>query len=635
MSAGNALPGAGNPGHDQKAQAPGDLLETSSLAELGEDVELTAGESLFVVGDPAVDLYLLLSGSLIETGADNGRTELHPGQVPGAAAVVNQGRHASSTVAGDGPARLLRFGPRRRDRLEQLQPLAFTQLQVLLVRQLQLGTDMVIEGDRGLSGLLERPVRELMASPPVSLSADASIAEAHALLEERRIGGLLVTGDDGAPLGLATYHTLSRALLNSCRARCGTAGTNPAETPLSQALQSLYSISSDAPLWQAECMQRLHRAKYLMVSNADRAVGMISQTDILRHLTASANRFLAEVYQATGIGDLARLYRLMPKVASQAWRSHHHLHEAVRRISDVHLALQRRCVELTLAELQRQGHGQPPSRYALIIMGSGGRREMLLDPDQDNGLILPDNIGAEAIAWFQQFAERINENLDRVGYRLCPGDIMARNPQYHKSLDAWCRQLSHIAAHPTPKAARWANVTLDFRTLHGDHDLTAALQQHLLKSIGQSRYLFRLMVEDDAEGQPALGLFQRLKATGDHGGTVDLKRNGLRLIANAARIYCLSSGITATNTHDRLAALLRSGILESDLVDAAQAAYHSLLDLLMRYQLENHHAIGTEPPRKLPLKDLSSHDRNRLQTAMREVRRLQEALQARFGSANL
>ena len=46
------------------------------------------------------------------------------------------------------------------------------------------------------------------------------------------------------------------------------------------------------------------------------------------------------------------------------------------------------------------------------------------------------------------------------------------------------------------------------------------------------------MAEDDAEGKPALGIFNQLVTTRDEKGEhIDIKRNGLRIIADAARIF--------------------------------------------------------------------------------------------------
>ena len=149
----------------------------------------------------------------------------------------------------------------------------------------------------------------------------------------------------------------------------------------------------------------------------------------------------------------------------------------MRFLSETHLAIQRRVVALSLDWMREQGHGEPPTAFAILIMGSGGRKEMLLDPDQDNGLILADVLQAReplAQQWFERFSDHLNEGLAQVGYPLCPGGIMARNPVYRHTLTQWREQVTSIADNPTEAAARWSNIVFDFNTLYGDDTLTAA-----------------------------------------------------------------------------------------------------------------------------------------------------------------
>ena len=68
-------------------------------------------------------------------------------------------------------------------------------------------------------------------------------------------------------------------------------------------------------------------------------------------------------------------------------------------------------------------------------------------------------------AWFQRFGERLNTRLAEVGYRLCLGDIMARNPQYRHTLTDWKQQIDDMVERPTEEAARRSNIFFDFNTL--------------------------------------------------------------------------------------------------------------------------------------------------------------------------
>ncbi|MDH3948585.1 MAG: DUF294 nucleotidyltransferase-like domain-containing protein, partial [Gammaproteobacteria bacterium] len=264
-----------------------------------------------------------------------------------------------------------------------------------------------------------------------------------------------------------------------------------------------------------------------------------------------------------------------------------------------------------------------------------GRREMLLTPDQDNGLIIddkPGDLNDKEKHWFETFANELNINLDKAGYILCPGDIMARNPMFHKTLSQWRQQISHMARQPNNKSARWGNIVFDFTTLYGDDFLTRKLREHLLKELQSNDNLLGYMVEDDAEGRPPLGFFNQLLTMEDedHKGKIDIKRNGLRLIADAARIYALHAGLTETNTRERLKTLVHVGILNRDLVESILAAFDELLHLLIAHQIEQ--VEQGEVPDKFITPDLLSwQTRSVLRVSMRAIKRLQDQLQGQFG----
>jgi CBS domain-containing protein len=189
---------------------------------------------------------------------------------------------------------------------------------------------------------------------------------------------------------------------------------------------------------------------------------------------------------------------------------------------------------------------------------------------------------------------------------------------------------------PTEKTARWSTIFFDFETLYGDDRLTGALRNHLFRELQQKPRLLKMMVEDDATGGPALGLFNRLITASDkkRRGKIDLKRNGTRILADVARVYALSEGIAATNTGDRLSALVRQGRLDSDFVESVLAAYDELLDLTLGHQLRQ--LENGEPLDKLLKPDeLTPIEEESLRMAMRIVKHLQGRMQGEFGTVML
>lgn len=600
-------------------------LDAEGLARLRtRRIQLQRDDTLFRAGEQYQGaIFLLLKGSAGAQYPNAPLKQLKPGAWLGLPNLLDHSPYASTTLILEN-AEFLRIEAASTADLEQAAPGLLPVLRRIIAERMREGA----AAGTGLSGALAQPVRLAMKAPLSTCECTLSLREAYQIMRARGMGSLGVLDPDGKLLGILTHASMAEALLEK--------NARP-EDPVCQTetYEHSHVIAPDTPLWQAEEAQRQHRAKYLVVVENGQPLGILSQTDILKTLFAQRGALLAKIQSAQSLQPLRALYLRMADVAREAQQTHHHISAAVRSISDTHLALQRRCIDLTRAEIEAE-FGPPPAEYALLIMGSGGRREMLLNPDQDNGLIIgPCDDTDQAKRWFQHFSERVNQRLDEVGYILCPGDIMARNPLFHKMLDEWRQQFAHVAAKPTEKAARWANIMFDFTLLHGDGRLVEELRSYLLSLLAKQPRLLTMMVRDDAEGRAPLGLFNRLltETDAEHRGKIDIKRNGLRIIADAARIFSLRAGIGATHTADRLDALMREGVLKPELAESVSAAYDGLLGLLLAHQIRQLDA--DEPLDKYIAPDkLSFHNQETLRLALRTVRRFQEELQSRFDAVD-
>ncbi|TIR45492.1 MAG: DNA polymerase III subunit epsilon, partial [Mesorhizobium sp.] len=84
------------------------------------------------------------------------------------------------------------------------------------------------------------------------------------------------------------------------------------------------------------------------------------------------------------------------------------------------------------------GHGPPPCAYAVLVLGSGGRGESLMAPDQDNAIVFADGEpnGPED-RWFKNLGAKLADMLDISGVPYCKGGVMASNATFRGSLDTW------------------------------------------------------------------------------------------------------------------------------------------------------------------------------------------------------
>jgi CBS domain-containing protein len=592
----------------------------SALLQGGHMVRLQDGETLYRAGEPYREqVFIHLEGDLEQISGRGDSRRAQPGDLIGLANYLD-GVEYRSTARAHGPCELLAVPDDVVQRLEQESPAFFEAINRALAARMRKAR----QARESVRGTLARPVRQVMHSPLATCGEGTTLTEAFDTLTRRQIGSLGVIDGQQRLVGLLTPATVAEALIHG--------GASPADGVRNTACREPITVAPDTPLWEVEELQQRHRLRYtVVVDSAGRPVGMVSQTDLVRALATPRQTLDDEIASAPDLDTLAELFRRLPEAAGRARDNHRRTTRAVRALTDLHLAIQHRVIELVLEDMAGRGDGEPPVRFALIIMGSGGRGETLLSTDQDNGLIIDDDAGESDLDWFRRFAEALNPALDHVGYPLCPGDIMARNDEFRRTLAGWRGRITQLVDHPAQDSARWSTVVFDFGTQYGDDALTAELRAHLEREMRRGRGLLRLMVEDDAAGRPALGLFNRLVTTTHEGvETIDLKRNGLRIIVDAARVYALANRVRRSGTIERLDALARLGVFDPELAEVARIAFEELQDLLLCHQLRQAE-LGRTPDRHVPIEHLSANDRERLRVALRTARRLQQKLQYDFG----
>ncbi|MFW6277843.1 MAG: putative nucleotidyltransferase substrate binding domain-containing protein [Halorhodospira sp.] len=590
---------------------------------------LQPGESLFHLGDPDRDLlYILYTGRIDLIDAHSVITSQEPVTLLALSSYFDNEPY-SLTARAARPSQVIEVPFEDVRELEQHYPALADTLSRVIADRIRANSWQ----HRGSpTGALSQQARSVMTTPLTYRTPACTLAEAFALMDERRIGSLAVLDHDGTLIGLATIRTLARAVF--------TRGLTT-EASVVEAAGRFTAITPETTLAEAQEIQAREGVRYLVVMEGDRAVGMISQTNMLHAVLAQQTVMRERISRAASLEELRTIASEVSFVAREAWNNNREASRATYLLSEFHLQLQRRCVDLVLAELRQEGLGEPPRDYALLVLGSLARRESLINPDQDNALIIADApagkaeprpLTPEEASWFETFSERVNIRLDELGYEWCKGGIMARTPEYRRQLGDWCTQISTMARHPSQTAARWSNIFLDFELLYGDETLVTALWDHVIEELSEQPRLLRFLAGDDAEGQPAVGFFNRLiRSTSNEGrGRVDIKRKGLRIICNGARIYALSAAVRETNTVSRLKALRREGVLTSEMVDAVLTAYEELLDLLLTHQIEQHQR-GEIPDKYIDPAALDELKRQSLATSMRAVKRFQDRVQGVFG----
>jgi CBS domain-containing protein len=298
-------------------------------------------------------------------------------------------------------------------------------------------------------------------------------------------------------------------------------------------------------------------------------------------------------------------------------------------ISTINDLLIRRVIDLELASENLE-----EVRVCWIIMGSEGRYEQTICTDQDNAIIFdhPKRISADGVRKrLLPLAERVNQALDTIGFPLCKGNVMARNPECCLSLKEWKKKFQGWIHEPTPESLLKASIYFDFRFLHGYADLAHELRSWLSEATVEQKRFLHQMTEVALQKSPPFTLFDNFFQENhpEAPNSTDIKVKGVTVFVDAARVYALASGIAATKTHDRLVQAAQKRNWSTSVVSAWTESFQFLQGIRIRHQ---HHLQdnGLISHNRVDLCKLNSLEQKVCVEAFRQAGKLQKQLETDF-----
>jgi CBS domain-containing protein len=289
-------------------------------------------------------------------------------------------------------------------------------------------------------------------------------------------------------------------------------------------------------------------------------------------------------------------------------------------------------VTIRLLDLAHARFGPPPVRYAWVAAGSQGRRELTAGSDQDNALVLDDSYDPERHGeYFRALGAYVCDGLDACGYVYCPGEMMAATERWRQPLAVWHEYFREWIIAPQPKALMLASVFFDFRVISGAVDLFDEMHEAVLDLSRRNTIFLAYLAQNAMSRRPPIGFFGNLQLAhgGEHGGTLDLKINGVTPIVEMARVHALSIGLPNVNTFERLEALGTTGVISPsgarDLLDALDF----IGTLRMRHQVRMADE-GLRPDNHASPEELAPEERQHLKAAFKSVKIMQSAMEAKY-----
>ena len=477
------------------------------------------------------------------------------------------------------------------------------------------------------TAIFSKLVRDYTRRLPLALPTGTALSDAADQMAEKDASSATVVDGAGYPVGILTEQDITR------RAAFKLDATLAVDEAMTAPVQT---IREDDYLYFAIARMRRQNLRHMPVVNANGALtGMLNLADAIAAASETLMAQIDTLTQEDSLDGLKLIKAAQVELADQLLGENLPAAEIQALLTHINNDIYRRVVDINLALMADDGLGPPPVKFNVIVMGSGGRGENFLFPDQDNGMILedyPDDAHTEIDAWFIILAERICRDLDQVGLPLCKGFVMATNPLWRKNESQWKEQVTLWSNKRNVTSLRLCDIFFDFRAVWGNAAMADELRAFVTKTASGNRAFLREMYEDDIEHRVALGWFGRLltdKVDADFKGQINLKHTGTLPLVEAMRLLSLREGITDISTLARLTALTEAGVLDHDESDRLSGAFHHLSFLLLRRQIKEYQA-GRRVSNYVHPETLTSREKSGLVESFKAIRTLREKVKGEF-----
>ncbi len=470
-------------------------------------------------------------------------------------------------------------------------------------------------GEGGGSGQLNTPLGARIAREPVTCGPDTPLREALTRMRDARVGSIVAINEERQPVGIFTMtDLLGRVALQEI----------PLDVPLEEVMTpDPIALPESALGFEGIEVMAEHGMKHICVLSGGRLVGVLGERDLLTSNPLTLDRLVRGILRADTVatiaGHLGEVPRLIGAVISQGAEADQIL-RLITRIND-------HATRRVLALLRRE-HDVGGVDFTWLAFGSQAREEQALRTDQDNGILFRCEPGEEDATRERllPFAQAVNRALDECGFDLCPGDIMAGNPECCLSGREWERRFGRWIDQGTPEHLLKSSIFFDLRAIDGDAGPVEHLRSQMLHKTAFNSRFRRQMAANQMSIRPPLGLFGEIRS-GANG--INIKLQGLTPFVDGARVMALAAELPATGSHERLDQAVASEVLrENDARD-----YHAALRYLQMLRLRTQQRAldaGREDSNRIRPEELGTLESRVLKESFRQARKLQGQLAVQY-----
>jgi len=456
--------------------------------------------------------------------------------------------------------------------------------------------------------------------PAITCPPGMGLVEMTRVMKEHNISGIVAVEGE-RPVGIVSLRDL-RDLIAASVADIATLAVRDVMKT------GLITIRCSDHLFKAIFLMAKHNIhRLVVVDDAGLLAGVLTDTDLLRVQARSPLYLVQEIEAAGTIEQLRLLSQKMSGMLQYAIKLNADPQTLIELIAYFNNAFTQRLIGI----LADQDGICLPEGAAYLALGSEGREEQTLRTDQDSAIVYCDDLSAAKRAEVRRFADAVVAGLAVLGVPLCPGKIMANNPDWCHSLSEWKILIEQWISTPGPDQTVNFGVFQDLRVQHGERLFEGELRAHISATAKNNSHFFPNMARNIVRFKPPIGMFSRLlvERRGEGRGKLDLKKGGLFALTRGISLIALEEGICGGTTWSKIERLRETAHMAPDDLDVLEESFTFLVNMRLEKQLRAL-AAGIKPSNYVDPLVLHEKDRAGLRAAFRGVNTLLHILQSRY-----
>ena len=460
-------------------------------------------------------------------------------------------------------------------------------------------------------------IKKVVTAPP-----DMEIRKVAEKMNDKNIGSIVIT-EKGLPIGIITDKDLRNNVAT------GKVGIDaPAKLVMSHPVLCYPKTISIA---QAQLSMMKHQVGHLCITEDgtpnSKLVGIVAQNDIIVKRGTNPTILMKAISRTNSTKELRRIRKKIMLLLKGYISQNIPMTLIMRIMFELNDATIKHVIKRCIAKMD----SPPPVPFAWISLGSQGRKEQLLHTDQDNAIIfknVADDEIEEVREYFLKLAKKVNKRLDIIGFEFCPGDMMAKNPNWCLSLDEWKDQFTRWTTDTGNDEILLCSIFFDFDISFGDATLTSELADHIFEITRNNQIFLSKLAASALRSPSPFGFFRQflVEQDGEYKDHFDLKKRGLMPITDAGRVLALAYRLKHfNNTAERFEELARIVPENKELYLSCSYTSKALLKFRTKHGLMNN-----DSGRFIELEVLTKEEKMKLKRCFKTIANVQELLKVKF-----